>query len=373
MGEEDHGIEDLNAGVCVDIDAVGLVVCERLCEGGVHSCAPDFDGDEGVECGDGSLEWLEGGELVGEDAEGAVVSAETYAWWYGVLVWPEPGVALCLLEYPVECCVVSVVVHDQVCVKNACYYTHLRLSRFGYPRCMLNMMSYETQSEHVQRRRLAHRSRTRPTQALLPRRRPRRQHLRLRLIPPLVRAQDTPQPPPPLTARTHRRRRQRLVTRQPLRHTAAPPAVSIRVPGHTRPRVPQGQRRVRPHGRPLTRSLTTHGHRSPRGSAAAPPALLVNRRTLPFFDWLAVEHHPVPLFSRCRNARHRIAYHSQKQLRNHSDLPLSLPLARIPAIEHLVPAHPKRRPLQCALPHKLDNGTSLAPNPEKGNAVHASP
>lgn len=37
--------------------------------------------------------------------------AETDAWGECVFVWTKPGVALCLLEYPVESGIVSVVVH----------------------------------------------------------------------------------------------------------------------------------------------------------------------------------------------------------------------------------------------------------------------
>lgn len=73
--------------------------------------ASDFDGDEGVQGCDGCLEGLEGGDLVRKDAKRAVVGAKTHAWGDGVFVGAKPGVALCLLEDPVEGGVVSVVVH----------------------------------------------------------------------------------------------------------------------------------------------------------------------------------------------------------------------------------------------------------------------
>lgn len=69
LREEDHGVHDLYAGVCVDIDAVWLVVGGRLCECGVYGGASDFDSDEGVQGGDGCLERLEGGEFVWEYAK----------------------------------------------------------------------------------------------------------------------------------------------------------------------------------------------------------------------------------------------------------------------------------------------------------------
>lgn len=112
LRKEDHSVHDLNAGVCVDIDTVCLFVVGTLCESGVHSSAPDFDGNQGVQGSDGSLEWLEGGELVGKDAKRTVVGAETHTWRDGVLVWTKPGVALGLLEDPVEGGIVSVIVHD---------------------------------------------------------------------------------------------------------------------------------------------------------------------------------------------------------------------------------------------------------------------
>jgi len=77
----------------------------------MHGSTANFDGYEGVECSDGELEWLETGDLVGEDTKGAVVSAQTHASGEGRLVWTKPSIGLGLLEYPVEGSVVSVVVH----------------------------------------------------------------------------------------------------------------------------------------------------------------------------------------------------------------------------------------------------------------------
>ena len=111
LRKENHGVYDLNAGICVDIDTICLYVVGRLCESGMHSSASDFDGDQGVQGCDGSLEWPEGGDLVGKDAKGAVVCAKTNTWRDGVFVWTKPGVALGLLEDPVEGGVVSIVVH----------------------------------------------------------------------------------------------------------------------------------------------------------------------------------------------------------------------------------------------------------------------
>ena len=111
LRKEDHGVNDLNAGVCVDIDTVCLFVVGRLCESGMHSSASDFDGDQRVQGSDGSLEWLEGGDLVRKDAKRAIVSAETNTWRDGVFVWTKPSVTLGLLEDPVEGGIVSVVVH----------------------------------------------------------------------------------------------------------------------------------------------------------------------------------------------------------------------------------------------------------------------
>jgi hypothetical protein len=107
LRKEDHGVDDLNAGICVDIDTVCLFVVGRLCESGMHSSASDFDGDQRVQGSDGRLEWLEGGDLVGKDAKRAVMGAETNTWRDGVFVWTKPGVALGLLEDPVEGGIVS--------------------------------------------------------------------------------------------------------------------------------------------------------------------------------------------------------------------------------------------------------------------------
>ena len=77
----------------------------------MHCSTANFDGYEGVECRDGELEWLEAGDLVGKDSEGAVVGAQTDTSRERILVWAKPSIGLGLLEYPVEGSVVSVVVH----------------------------------------------------------------------------------------------------------------------------------------------------------------------------------------------------------------------------------------------------------------------
>lgn len=77
----------------------------------MDSSTANFDGDLGIESRDGSLEGGEGSCLVGKDTKLTVMGPETHARRDLVFVWPEPGVALGLLENVVEGGVVTVVVH----------------------------------------------------------------------------------------------------------------------------------------------------------------------------------------------------------------------------------------------------------------------
>ena len=72
--EHVHGVEDLDAGVGVDVDA--LVVEGDVCESGMDGGAAHFDSDDGVEEGDGLLEGLEGDVFVGEYAKFSGEDAE---------------------------------------------------------------------------------------------------------------------------------------------------------------------------------------------------------------------------------------------------------------------------------------------------------
>ena len=64
-----------------------------------------------VQGSNGNLEGFEGGDFIRKDTKRAVMGAETYARRDRVFVWTKSGVALGLLEDPVEGGVVSVVVH----------------------------------------------------------------------------------------------------------------------------------------------------------------------------------------------------------------------------------------------------------------------
>lgn len=70
----------------------------------MHSCAPDLDGDDGVEDADSGLEGLEVAVLIGEDAEVVVGNAEADAGVNVLLGGLEPCVTLCLHTKECEYC-----------------------------------------------------------------------------------------------------------------------------------------------------------------------------------------------------------------------------------------------------------------------------
>ena len=129
-GEVHHGVEDLDAGIGVDIDAA-LVRCTgkggegvgeinpvigsdiRFSKGRVDSCRADLDGHGRIEGSHSHLEWLKADSFVGENAKlSGIAYADGNTAGETVLIGTEPGVTLGLLEDVMQDGIVSVVVHS---------------------------------------------------------------------------------------------------------------------------------------------------------------------------------------------------------------------------------------------------------------------
>ena len=129
-GEIHHGIEDLNAGIGVDIDAVliwragsgrvsGCTINPviggdiRFSQGCVNGRRANLDGHGRIEGSHSHLEGLKTDVFVGENAKfSGFVYADGDTAGQAVFVGTKPGVALGLLEDVMQNGIISVVIHS---------------------------------------------------------------------------------------------------------------------------------------------------------------------------------------------------------------------------------------------------------------------